>query len=160
MGPDESFDPVAIATTLRHHGVRFVVVGGFAVAAWGVVRATEDLDVVIDVDWDNAQRLGAALRELDAIDEADSSTPLTPEALVRRVDRRFVTSAGRIHVLHRVPGIPGFRDLLPASEVDFEGVAVPVASLAQLRAMKRAAGRSKDLVDLEELDELHGPESG
>jgi hypothetical protein len=47
------FDAVAIFRALNRHSVEYVVVGGFAVAAWGVIRATEDLDLVVEPSWDN-----------------------------------------------------------------------------------------------------------
>ncbi len=48
MNDDQAFDPEAILAAFNGHGVEYVVVGGLAVAAHGVVRATADLDVVGD----------------------------------------------------------------------------------------------------------------
>lgn len=58
MAADAHFDPEAILRGLNRHAVRYVVVGGFAVAAHGVVRATADLDLAVERSWENAGRLG------------------------------------------------------------------------------------------------------
>lgn len=51
---------------LADAGVDFVLIGGLAVTAWGVVRGTKDVDVVLDPDPDNLTRLG--VEDLDAMD--------------------------------------------------------------------------------------------
>jgi hypothetical protein len=157
MSAEAVFDPEQILRVLNEHGVRYVVVGGLAVAAHGVVRATADLDLVIERDWGNAAALGDALRRLGAVDLEGSQGPLTQEALVRRADRRFRTRHGDLHLLHEIAGVPDYVQLLPADHFALGDVTVPVATLAALRAMKRSAGRDKDRIDLAELDALHGP---
>jgi len=146
-----AFDPLGIVRTLNEHEVRFAVVGGFAVAAHGVVRATEDLDVVTDRGLANAERLTAALRSLNAT----ASQPLEPEVLVRRLDLRVSTDLGQIHLLREVPGIPDYRRLERES-VEVDGIRFEIPTIEALRQMKREAGRDKDRIDLAELDELHG----
>jgi len=49
---------------------------------------------------------------------------------------------------------------VPAAVFELAGLRVPVAQLADLKAMKRASGRAKDEVDLTELDALGEPEGG
>jgi hypothetical protein len=147
------FDAVAIFRSLNRHDVEYVVVGGFAVAAWGVIRATEDLDLVVDPSWENAARLAAALSELDAEHATDPGTPLTREALVRREDRLFNTKHGQVHILHHVGTIPSYRELLPAQPIEVDGERVRVATKDQLRVMKSGTGRPKDALDLDELEQ-------
>ena len=48
MSAETPFEPDGILRCLNAHGVRYVVVGGLAVAAYGVVRATADLDLVVE----------------------------------------------------------------------------------------------------------------
>lgn len=158
MAAEPGFEPELILRTLNSHGVAYVVVGGFAVAAHGVVRATADLDLVVERSWHNAGRLAAALRELSAEDATGVDTPLSTEVLVRRADRRLRTRHGALHLLNEVAGVPLYRELVPADNLQFGSETFTVARLADLRRMKRAAGRLKDRVDLEELDALHGPE--
>lgn len=145
---------------LNRHAVSYVVVGGFAVAAHGVVRATADLDLVVERTWANAGRLACALTELEATDATSAGTPVTQEVLVRRTDRRFQTAFGEVYLLHAVADVPDYRGLLPPTTVILSGESIPVASLEQLRAMKRAAARFKDRADLAELDHLGSGEPG
>lgn len=154
---DPGFDPEPILRALATRGVAYVVVGGFAAAAHGVIRATADLDLVIERSWQNAVRLADALDELGASDATGMGVPLRAEALVRRADRRFRTPHGDVHILREVAGVPDYPDLIPADEVELGEVAVPVSRLDALRRMKRAADRPKDRIDLAELDALHGP---
>jgi hypothetical protein len=55
------FDGGALFDALARAGVRFVVIGGFAVIAHGVIRTTEDLDICPDPDPENLRRLAALL---------------------------------------------------------------------------------------------------
>jgi hypothetical protein len=64
MTAEQEFDPEPILRALNDQGVEYVVVGGLAAAAHGVVRATAALDLVVERSWDNAGRLAAALVEL------------------------------------------------------------------------------------------------
>jgi hypothetical protein len=160
MAADANFDPEAILRGLNRHAVRYVVVGGFAVAAHGVVRATADLDLVVERSWENAGRLGSALEEMEAVDATGEKTPPIQEALVRRTDRLFDTVFGRLHILHALPGVPDYGALLPPLLISLGGETIPVATLADLRRMKESAGRLKDRADLAELDALGNAASG
>lgn len=148
---ESNFDAVAIFRALNRHDVSYVVVGGFAVAAWGVIRATEDIDIVVDQSWDNADRLAKALTDLGAEHATDPTTPLTQETLVRREDRLFNTQHGQIHILNNVGTVPPYRDLMPAQVVEVDDQCVQVATKDQLRLMKTGTGRPKDALDLDEL---------
>lgn len=156
MTAEPRFDPVALARVLNEHRVRYVVVGGFAVASYGVVRATADLDVVVDRSSENAGCLGGALTALEARDPTDPSVAFTAEVLVRPVKRRLETIHGALHLLSEVEGVPVYADLAPGVEREVEGVRVPVATLDAVREMKRRADRDKDRIDLAELDALDG----
>ncbi len=83
---------------------------------------------------------------------------LTGASLARPASFKLRTRHGDVQVLNRMPGTPPFhrlRDERLLVEIA-PNVVAPVCSLAHLRAMKRAAGRPRDLVDLAELDALHG----
>jgi hypothetical protein len=143
--------------------VRFVVVGGLAVGAWGVVRGTEDVDIVPAPDRDNLDRLIGVLEDLGGRVEVEgrllaSESTATP---IRAGDRALVRSElGTLDVLQGLPQLPRFADLeLDAEQAEVVGVRVLVCSLGQLREMKRLAGRPRDLADLADLDAAHPDES-
>lgn len=154
MTDEARFEPEAILTALNAFGVRYVVVGGFAVAAHGVVRATADLDLVVERSWANAESLATALRSIDARDLDDRRSAISRESLVRRVDRRILTRHGDVRLLNRVDAVPPYANLSPARVIVLDGQRIPVASLDDLIAMKRAGGRAKDDLDLAELGAL------
>jgi hypothetical protein len=157
---DDRFEPERIVAALNREGVRYVIVGGLAVGAHGVVRATRDLDLVPDAEPDNMDRLARVLSDLGG--RHPVADELTGAALARPVSLKLQTRTGEVHVLNRMPGTPAFSEL-EADRLLVEvatGVEAPICSLAHLRAMKRASDRPRDAVDLAELDELHGPGPG
>jgi hypothetical protein len=154
---EERFEPEAVIAALNHAGVRYVVVGGLAAGAHGVVRATRDLDLVPAPEVENLGALARALTELGA--QHPIQDDLTAENLAAAASIQFQTKHGEVHVLNRMPGAPPFGELeAQALSVEIEpDTSAPVCSLDHLRQMKRASDRPRDQVDLQELDELHGP---
>ena len=136
--------------------VRFVLVGGLAVNAWGYLRATRDVDVVPDPDADNLAKLDALLEEMGGRVEVGGRL-LEPSAIstfLRTGDRTLVaTELGHVDVLQGVPQVPGYADLdAAATEVAIGGLAVRVCSLEHLLEMKRSSDRARDRDDLEALE--------
>ncbi len=135
--------------------IRFVLVGGLAVNAWGYLRTTQDIDVVPDPSAENLAKLDAVLRELDGKVEVGGRL-LAGSAIstsLRTGDRTLVaTSLGSVDVLQGLPQIPSFAVLdEKATEVDMDGLVVRVCSLEHLIEMKSASERPRDLDDLEAL---------
>jgi predicted nucleotidyltransferase len=144
--------------------VRFVLVGGLAVNAWGYLRGTRDVDVVPDPSSENLARLDAVLKELGGRVEVDGR-PLEESAIstfLRAGDRTLVvTDLGHVDVLQGLPQVPSF-DVLnaDATEVDLDGLTVRVCSLEHLLAMKRASERPRDRDDAEALEDAQGEDRG
>lgn len=141
--------------------VEFVVVGGLALNAWGVVRGTKDVDVVIATDPDNIKRvaevaMGAGGRVHQG--EALLGTPFSIAAALADGEQVAIeTDLGRLDVVQGLDGVPSFDDLRSrATEAEILGSRVWVCSREDLRAMKQAAGRTRDLADIEDLDAAAG----
>ena len=145
-------DWVDLLFCLLDAGARFLVVGAHAMAVHGVPRGTQDLDVWIDSSTENADRVWRALNVFGA--------PL--ETL--RITRDDFTTPSIVVQLGLPPsrvdlmtGISGVREFTSAWERRVEhpvrGRMVPFLGRAELITNKRAAGRTKDLADLEELGE-------
>lgn len=138
--------------------VRFVLVGGLAVNAWGYLRATQDVDIVPDPEPANLERLASLLEGLDGKVEVEGGR-LKSSAIrtfLKAGDRTLVsTEAGHVDVLQGLPQVPPYSQLDRDGEsVDLGGTTVKVCSLDALKAMKAASERARDRDDLEALDAL------
>jgi hypothetical protein len=155
-----TFDPLGALRVLSRHGVRFVLIGGYAGTVRGWALITGDLDVCYARDLENLERLAAALIELGSHLRgpgvpADLPFVLDASSLRNGDAFTFETDLGNLDVLGTPSGTRGFDDLdASATSVDVDGLEVRVASLDDLMRMKRAAGRPKDLIQLEHLGAL------
>jgi hypothetical protein len=152
------FRPSRILRELAVGGVEFVVIGGYAAIAHGSPRLTNDLDISYSPEPANLEALGSVLVGLEArLRGVADDVPFVADAgSLRQVELLTLdTRHGPLDLLAAPGGGPGWAALRrDAIEVDLDGVTVPVASLDHLKAMKRAAGRPQDLLDIEELDAI------
>lgn len=144
--------------------VEFVLVGGLAVALRGYQRVTMDVDVVLAMDEQNLQRfLSAAkssgLRPTIPVSLESLAQPELVEQWYREKGmlafslRGSETMATVLDILVR-PVVP-FADLQrEATMVEVGAISIPIASIGHLIAMKTGTGRSKDLIDIEELRKI------
>jgi hypothetical protein len=143
LGPDLR----AFLACLNAEGVRYLVVGGYAVAAHGHPRYTKDLDVWLDATPGNAQRVLAALDRfgfagLD-LQEADFTSPGSVVQLgypPQRVDLLTDADGVDFETCHTARWV-----------LELDGLPVPFIDLANLRRNKLASGRPRDLADLDDL---------
>lgn len=148
---------------LVHADVRFVVIGGLALGSWGVVRGTKDCDIVPDPAPENLDRLAHLATELGGhvqLGEALLGSERSIAALLRGGERALIaTQLGDLDVVQGLDGVLAYTELRQrAIDVEVRDIAIPICSLEDLRSMKRAAGRPRDLVDLEDLDVAQPPE--
>jgi hypothetical protein len=137
-------DFVAILSELTNAGAEFIVVGAFAVAAHGNLRSTGDIDIWVRPTRENAALVLRALRAFGAPLFGLSEDDLVDEQTVFQIGVAPV----RIDILCGIDGVefPGAWSRRQMGNLG--GLDVPVISLEDLAANKRAAGRPKDLVDL------------
>jgi hypothetical protein len=150
------FDPIGALLTLQRHGVRFVIIGGFAGRIWGSPTMTNDVDICYDRDPANLERLASALTELHArLRGVDDDVPFLLDAvtLAKGQNFTFSTDLGPLDVLGLPAGVKEFNELaVNAATFDLgDGVIVQVCDLDDLIRMKRATGRPKDRIELEVL---------
>jgi hypothetical protein len=142
-----------LAALLSVHA-RFLVVGAHAMAVHGVPRATGDLDVWIDRDPANAEKVWAALVQFGAPLEAlgFSRSDLTAPGSVVQIG----VPPRRIDLLTEITGVE-FGNAWPGRATHPVGeLSVPFLGREELLANKRATGRQRDLADLEALGEKPG----
>ena len=136
------FRPARQLANLTAAGVDFVVVGGIAATMHGSSRDTFDLDICPAQDQANLDALGRALVRVGA------QLRGAPAGIL---DTRF----GAIDVLMRPDGSPPYAQLRRrAVRTEIGSTSVLIASVDDLIAMKRTAGRTKDRADVEELEAI------
>lgn len=152
------FDPEQVIRLLGGHRVRYVLIGGMAGIIHGAPFVTEDVDICHARDPANLEALAAALRAVHAeLRGAEPGLPFRLDAttLGRGDAFTFVSDIGAIDIMAMPQGTSGFEDLVRTAEVfrlfDHD---VAVAAIDDLVRMKRAAGRPKDLLAMEELGAL------
>ena len=137
-----------ILSQLNKSKVRYMIVGGYAVIHHGYNRTTGDLDIWVEQSKENFLLLGKAFKKfgipISAINETDF---LENEKDVYTFGRPPVC----IEILTAVKGLK-FKDAYAnASWVKFDGVKVSMIDARDLIKAKKAAGRYKDLDDLEHI---------
>lgn len=152
----------AIVRVLNEAGVRYLIVGGLAVNAYGYERFTQDVDLVISLDRPN---IVSGLRALESIDY-HMSVPVSPEAFASPALREEWRADKGMVVLklwsdeHRRTPIDVFIHEPFDFEAEFaaarwERVAgdfkAPIVTFGTLIQMKREAGRPQDIADIAEL---------
>lgn len=142
-------DIATLLKLLNDHGVKFVIIGAMAFPPHGYVRATLDLDIFIEPTVENATKAKLAMTEFGY-----DVTALTIEQLLttKVLTRGYIVQSD-FHPF--VAGVSDFQSIWDASiEGAIQGVPVRFADLHSLIAMKKAAGRDKDLLDLKYLEKL------
>ena len=147
-----------ILRVLKDEGVEFVLIGGLAAQVHGSPSLTSDIDICHSLDRANLARLGSALERLAAIRRmmpAGIESPVDLLALRAGDVFTLTTRFGDLDLLaHPDPDLSYERLRTQSIEASIFGIVVRVASLDDLMAMKRAAGRPKDRVELEILGAL------
>ncbi|MBP7936840.1 MAG: hypothetical protein KA354_19535 [Phycisphaerae bacterium] len=132
---------------LNANQVEYLLVGGYAVIYYGYPRSTGDLDVWVATNADNARKLLATLDQF-GFGHAGATAEVLSEP--NRVIRMGVPPL-RIEIQTSISGAT-FADCYARRLIaDLGGIPVPVISVEDLKRNKRAAGRHKDLTDLENL---------
>lgn len=152
------FRPEEVIRLLGRHRVRYVLIGPLAAITHGAPLVTVDVDVCHATDVENLEAMAAALREVHAeLRAAPPGLPFRLDAKTLRMGDSFTfaTDIGSIDILATPPGTTGYENLARTAETfALFGHDVRVASVEDLIRMKRAAGRPKDLLLVEELGAL------
>ncbi len=133
--------------SLNDNQVRYLIIGGYAVAFHGYPRYTKDMDVWIAMNPDNAARMIKALEQFGfgslGLEMQDF---LVPEQMIQ-----LGYAPNRIDLLTTLEGVEFEECHAVRVEVEIEGVKVNFIDLENLKRNKRATGRHQDLADVENL---------
>ena len=134
---------------LSDHRVEFVIVGAHALAFHGAPRFTGDLDILVRPTADNGQRLLQAIADFGF-----PTTPLTPADIAtgRNVIQMGVPPV-QIHVMSQIDGVSWDEVWQSRTPGPLGSQSVSFIGRDAFLRNKRAAGRTKDLADVEALRE-------
>ncbi len=128
---------------LEEHGYRYAIIGGIALAQWGVIRATYDVDIKVlapDSDY-SAVRVALQAAFPNRARQQDPENPLIVAVIIDDVVVDFLLA------------LPGYEELIIEQAIrrDLGGWSVWICSAADLIIQKVIAGRGKDWLDVEAL---------
>ena len=145
LAPD--FDEFCALLSARE--VEYVIIGAHALAFHGAPRFTGDLDVLIKPTEENGQRLLAAIADFGF-----PTTPLTPLDIVRgRKVLEMGVAPVQIHVMSAIDGVTWDEVWQNRESGAFGARTVAFIGRETFLRNKRAAGRPKDLADIDALRE-------
>ena len=132
--------------------VEFLLVGGWAVILYGHVRATDDMDIFVRASQTNSERVVAAL---DAFGAPLRAHGVTSAHFAKEGNAyRFGIAPLKVEVLTKISGVSFDEALQGSKTFDLDGHRIPYIGKSALIANKKAAGRHKDLADVEDLERL------
>ena len=133
---------------LTEHRVDFVVVGAYALALHGAPRYTGDMDLLVRPTHDNANRLLKAIQAFDFPTDALSSDAIVAANCLIQMG----TPPVQLHIMSAIDGVSWESVWAGRAVATLDGLPVPFIGRQQFLENKRAAGRAKDLADIEALE--------
>lgn len=135
---------------LNAENVRYVIVGGYAVAYHGYPRATADLDIFIDISKSNSAAVLAALKKFGF------SHPQITSEFFQKKGRVFCLGREplRLEIINDIDGVTFAECYKHRIKTKLGDLPINFVDLARLKRNKKASGRAKDLADLEQLAKL------
>lgn len=141
------------AALLNARGVKYLLVGGHAVAAHGYVRTTQDIDFYVERTPENAKLLMQVIADFGfsslGFKESDI---LEPDTFLQ-----IGYPPNRIDVMNSIPAVTFEEAWKDRHYVDIDNVKFSIISKEHLIRNKIATGRKKDLADADELAKLTRP---
>jgi predicted nucleotidyltransferase len=133
---------------LNENNVEYVIVGGYAVAFHGFVRATKDIDILFNNTPENITRLTAALAHFGIADSSIDKNDFSKPGQILRIG----SPPMMVELINAVGGLT-FREIWERRvEGNYGEVSVSFISRNDLLITKKAAARPQDLRDIEELE--------
>lgn len=140
-----------LLSAFNAHHVEYLVVGAHALAVYGHLRATKDLDIWINPTEINAPNILKALQAFGAPLQNLTKDDLSTPGIVFQIG----IPPARVDLITHIEGVQ-FADAWPKRfQSQFEGQPVWVISKSDFILNKRASGRTQDLADIEHLEKLN-----
>ena len=132
---------------LNSNNVKYLVLGGYAVAFHGHPRYTKDLDVWLELSEENAGKVLQALNDFGF-----GGMNLTREDFLQKGQViQLGYPPNRIDLINSPSGVDFAECYASKIEIEIDNLKIPVIDLKNLKKNKKASGRLQDLADLEKL---------
>jgi len=133
---------------LLDNGVKFLLVGAYAMGVHGYPRATGDIDIWVEPSAENSGWVYRSMAAFGApLHEIDETTFAMPGVVFQ-----IGVAPRRIDIITTISGV-GFDDAYQQRQiVEIEDLSIPILSLGDLIKNKRATGRDKDRLDADQLE--------
>ncbi len=145
--PELNQDFKEFIALLNENEVRYLVVGGYAVALHGHPRYTKDLDIWLDISEENAE---SVIKALDAFGfgslDFQTADFTTPDQVVQ-----LGRPPRRIDLITTIPGVNFDKCYKSKVAVDIDGVIVNFIDVENLKKNKRVSARPQDIADVDNL---------
>ena len=143
-----------LISCLEAFGVKYLIIGGFAVNKYGFKRSTGDIDFFIKDDKDNRKSL------IDALEAAGYGRfeELMEASIIAGYCEIIMDNGLYADLMTEVPGLAGanFEEYYKNASVEMLGdIPVRFIHYIDLLQSKKAAGRNKDLIDIDELEKIN-----
>jgi len=127
--------------------VRFLIIGAYALGAYGYPRATGDFDIWVEPETVNSQRIFSSLAEFGAMLSGISDATFTEEGIVYQIG----IAPRRIDIITRIDGVDFTQAYANKEWIEVEDLKIPFISKNDLIKNKRSTGRIKDSLDADHL---------
>jgi len=134
--------------SLNDNNVRYLVIGGYAVAFHGHPRYTKDIDIWIAMDAENAANIVKALDQFGFASLGLQASDFTaPDQIVQ-----LGYPPNRVDMITTTPGVDFDTCYAARAQAEIDGIQVNFIDIENLKRNKAAVGRHQDLADIESLE--------
>ena len=135
--------------SLLDNNVRFLIVGAYALAAYGYPRATGDFDIWVEASNENSKKILSSLTQFGA-----PIVDLTEETFAEKgIVFQIGVAPRRIDLITHIDGVDFNEAYTSKESIDIEELKLPFISKENLIKNKKATGRDKDILDVKYLEE-------
>ena len=135
--------------SLLDNEVKFLIVGAYALAAYGYPRATGDFDIWVEASPENSKKILSVLTSFGSPTSALTEKTFMEKGIVFQIG----VAPRRIDLITHIDGVD-FNDAYPSRKtIVMEGLNLPFISKENLIKNKKSTGRDKDLIDVKNLEE-------
>ncbi len=135
--------------SLLGNEVKFLIIGAYALAAYGYPRATGDFDIWVEASPENSKKILSSLISFGSPTSELTEITFAQKGIVFQIG----VAPRRIDLITHIDGVD-FNNAYPSRTIIvMEGLNLPFISKENLIKNKKATGRDKDLVDVKHLEE-------